>query len=105
MSTFKEKVNSSRIGRLVTNKYFIFFVIVFLYVLFFNKNSVINYFHTRQDNKIIEREKENYIKMIEETDAKINELVTNKESLEKFARENYQFIEEGEDLYIIKENE
>ena len=105
MSTFKEKVNSSRIGRLVTNKYFIFFVIVFLYVLFFNKNRVINYFHTRQDNKIIEREKENYIKMIEETDAKINELVTNKESLEKFARENYQFIEEGEDLYIIKENE
>lgn len=105
MSTFKEKVNSSRIGRLVTNKYFIFFVIVLLYVLFFNKNSVINYLHTRQDNKIIEREKENYIKMIEETDAKINELVTNKESLEKFARENYQFIEEGEDLYIIKENE
>ena len=76
---------------------------VLLYLVFFNKNSVISYFETRHDNKIIEKEKLEYLKLIEETDAKIDELTTNKESLEKFARENYQFIEEGEDLYIVSD--
>ena len=76
---------------------------VLLYLVFFNKNSVISYFETRHDNKIIEKEKLEYLELIEETDAKIDELTTNKESLEKFARENYQFIEEGEDLYIVSD--
>lgn len=42
-------------------------------------------------------------KQNEEATASLKDLTTNQASLEKFARENYLFKRENEDVYVIKE--
>ena len=39
---------------------------------------------------------------IKALDAKIEALTSNRDSLEKFARETWNFAEHGEDVYLIK---
>ena len=45
---------------------------------------------------------EYYREQIEIMDRDIEELQTNKDSLEKFARERFRFAAPGEDVYIIE---
>jgi cell division protein FtsB len=51
-----------------------------------------------------ERQKNYYKESIRQTDEKLKELKSNKDSLEKFAREQYFFHEPDEDLFIIEDN-
>ena len=41
-------------------------------------------------------------KEIEEMDSQIKGLSTNKDSLERYARENFGFAEPGDDVYIVE---
>jgi cell division protein FtsB len=50
----------------------------------------------------LENEKEYYEKKIEEVEQDRKELMTNKELLEKFAREKYLMKKESEDVFIIQ---
>lgn len=56
-------------------------------------------------NKIrsLENEKEFYQEKIAEVEKDRKELMTNKELLEKFAREKYLMKKETEDIFIIQE--
>jgi len=49
-------------------------------------------------------EKEYYQEKITEVEKDRKELMTNKELLEKFAREKYLMKKEKEDIFIIQEN-
>ena len=49
-----------------------------------------------------ERQKLYYKEEIKKTEEKLDELNSNVDSLEKFAREQYLFHKPDEDLYIIK---
>jgi len=51
----------------------------------------------------LEREKEFYQEKISEVEKDRTELMTNKELLEKFAREKYLMKKESEDLFIVQE--
>jgi cell division protein DivIC len=51
----------------------------------------------------LENEKEFYLEKIEEVEKDRTELMTNKELLEKFAREKYLMKKETEDIFIIQE--
>jgi cell division protein FtsB len=51
----------------------------------------------------LEVEKEFYVEKISEVEKDRKELMTNKELLEKFAREKYLMKKESEDLFIIQE--
>lgn len=51
----------------------------------------------------LEAEKEFYVEKISEVEKDRKELMTNKELLEKFAREKYLMKKESEDLFIIQE--
>ena len=54
-----------------------------------------------KDLKQLARDKEYYLNRIEEDKRKLNELKTNNDNLEKFAREQYHMKKPNEDLYII----
>ena len=43
-----------------------------------------------------------YRQAIKATDERINQLTSNKDTLEMFARENYYFQEDGEDVFIVE---
>ena len=49
----------------------------------------------------LENEKEYYLQKIEEVKNERQQLLTNEEMLEKFAREKYMMKKETEDLYVI----
>jgi len=51
----------------------------------------------------LEKEKEYYQEKIKEVEKDRTELTTNKELLEKFAREKYLMKKESEDVFVIVE--
>jgi cell division protein FtsB len=51
----------------------------------------------------LENEKEYYLEKIEEVKKDQEELMGNRELLEKFAREKYLMKKESEDIFIIEE--
>lgn len=49
----------------------------------------------------LEEEKDFYIKETERVKKDLNELTTNRDSLERFAREKYLMKKDNEDVYVI----
>ena len=102
LSKWKENPTFSKVWNYISNKYIITLVLFILIVFFIDRNNVIrwaeDYVHQFQQEKIIE----NYIQEIESLDERINELSSNRDSLEKFAREQYYFHENDEDIFIVK---
>ncbi len=98
----KENPLFSKVWRYISNKYIITIVIFILVVFFIDRNNIIrwgkDYIRQFQQEKIIE----NYRKEMEYLDTKINELSSNRDSLEKFAREQYFFHEKDEDIFIVQ---
>ncbi len=72
-------------------------------MLFLDSNDLIS--RIKMSNKIrsLENEKEFYLEKIAEVEEDRKELMTNKELLEKFAREKYLMKKETEDIFIIQE--
>ena len=69
--------------------------------LFVKKDNVIRWIQggftiARQNKEITANDKK-----IRELDEKIEALTSNRDSLEKFARENWNFAERGDDIYLI----
>jgi cell division protein DivIC len=83
------------------NKYILTIIIFFLWLLLFDSNSLLDKFREMKDLRQLEKDKEYYLNRIEEDKRKLNELKTNNDNLEKFAREQYHMKRPDEDLYII----
>jgi cell division protein FtsB len=83
------------------NKY-VFAIIVFVIVTFFIGDATIfNQISYNKEISLLKSEIEQYTKLKEENQQKLNDLHSNDGALEKFAREQYQMTMPEEDLYII----
>lgn len=105
MSKIKERWNNLRQKRyfkVITNKYFIATFVFLLIVLFIDNNNLIRW--GSQYMKVVRQEQliRKYRREIKNTDQKLQTLTSDKDSLEKFAREQYYFLEEGEEVFLIK---
>ena len=97
-------------GNLLTrsdHNYFVPFVLIVtalvaLWLLFFSHSSVLNWVRARWEIGRQERQMEQYRSEIREMDAEIQSLTRSRDSLEKFAREQYHFAAPGEDVYILE---
>ena len=85
------------------NFYFITSVSFLAWMMFLDSNDFISRFKITSKLRSLEAEKEFYIEKISEVEKDRKELMTNKELLEKFAREKYLMKKESEDLFIIQE--
>lgn len=85
------------------NFYFLFTLFFIVWMVFIDSNDILTQFKLRSKIKELERQKEFY----QERKAKIladrEELMSNYELLEKFARERYLMKKESEDLYVVVE--
>ncbi len=65
-------------------------------------NTVVHWVKAKMDINAQKRAIEQYNAEIEEMNKRINMLKTDKDTLEKFAREHFYFAAPGEDVYVIE---
>jgi hypothetical protein len=95
----------SRFMRAARNKYLIAIAVFLVWLLIFDRNSLIDRMKYMRNLRDLEVEKQFYIERIEEDSRRLNELKTDNENLEKFAREQYFMKKENEDVFVIIEEE
>jgi len=91
--------------RFIRNKFVLAGAIFFVWILFFDRNNLIDRHKYNKELRHMELEKEYYLERIAEDSKKLNELMTNDENLEKFAREQYLMKKPDEDIFLIVEKE
>ena len=86
--------------------FWIFFTvatIVFIFIWVVGPgNTVIHWIRAKIDIKAQNEAIEQYKSDLEEMDKRINMLKTDKDTLEKFAREQFNFAVPGEDVYVVE---
>jgi len=101
MSIFNFK--GKKLKSILLNKYLIVLLVFGVFIVFFDEHNLIDRFRTYREIKSLEKEMKFYQDEIEQTKKKKNELKSNNENLEKFAREQYLLKKPNEDIFIIKE--
>lgn len=76
------------------------FVVVMLFL--FSDSNIKKRINSDREIRSLKSQIEFYRKKTEEDKKKLHELKSNKENLEKFARENYFMKRENEEIFIIK---
>ena len=94
-----------RIPPYLKNKYSVAFLVFFIWIMFFDRNRVINQFKLVGTLNGLKSEREYYQKHIENDSASLYILESDKEQLEKFAREKYLMKKDNEDIYLVIDNE
>lgn len=94
--SFKELMSGRAGGYIVISGIFI------LLLLLYPGNNLITWIKTRSEIRQQEKIMRKYQIEIMEMDKQIRELTTERDTLEKFARENFHFAEPGEDVYLVK---
>ncbi|MDA8886267.1 septum formation initiator family protein [Bacteroidia bacterium] len=90
---------------MIKYKYIITILVFSVWMLFFDGNSVM--FMNKQNNELLDlRAQEDFLKaeIVDMKDMKIN-LFSDDNKLERFARENYFFKKDNEDVYVIEKAE
>ena len=87
----------------IKNKYVIISTILFLHLLITEETNVFQLISERRQIGIVKAENEQKRQEIIETKRAIEELTTNKDALEKFAREQYFMKKNNEDVFIFIE--
>jgi cell division protein FtsB len=91
--------------KLIKNKFVLTGLIFFIWLLFFDKNNLLQRADAVENLNQLRKDKIYYKERIDQARQRINELKTDKKSLEKFAREQYLMKKEDEDIFIVVEQE
>ena len=95
------KAKQNPVLNVVLNKYFLV-TLLFVIIILVDSNSIFVWFRSRSRLRSQYEQIEYYNNEIKATESKINELASQKDSLEKFAREEYFYHENDEDVFIVE---
>lgn len=84
------------------NAYWLVTIVFFALTFVMGDSSLYKRYTYDEKNRSLEKEIKHYQKEIEINSKKLNDLHTDKEGLERFAREEYFMKKPNEDVYIIK---
>lgn len=93
----------NRLLELLRNKYFLSVLAFVVWMLFFDKNDVVAQYEYRSQVNKLQEEKDFYVKEIAKVKKDLNELNTDLNTAEKFAREKYFMKKDNEDVFVIIE--
>ncbi len=88
---------------IVWNKYLIVVVVFAVWMLFFDNNSYLSHRNLNAELAKVTKEKEFYLQEIEQDSKRTNDLMSDDDNLERFAREEYLMKRDNEDIYLIIE--
>ena len=92
---------ADKIPPVFRNKYFLTIGIFIIWLLLLDANNLIERYNQIKELRKLKQDREYYLKKIEEDRRKLNELKTDNDNLEKFAREQYRMKKKDEDLFIV----
>lgn len=94
-----------KIPSIFKNFYFLIGVFFLFWIVFIDSNDLLTQYRLGSKLSNLEDEKAYYNKKIEEVKKDREELMSNKELLEKFAREKYLMKKPTEDIFVVVEEE
>ncbi|QQS51977.1 MAG: septum formation initiator family protein [Bacteroidota bacterium] len=83
------------------NKYMIAIIAFVFWVSFFDQNNLMERIQIKRELMRMDNEREYYLEKIQHDAARLKELKTNTQNLEKFAREQYLMKRDDEDVFVI----
>jgi cell division protein FtsB len=92
---------ADKIPPFLRNKYFLTLTIFIIWIVLLDTNNLVGRYRQISELQKLNKDKEYYIRKIDEDYRKLNELKTDDHNLEKFAREQYKMKKKNEDLYIV----
>jgi len=85
------------------NKYVLAISIFVIWMLFFDQNDMVDRIRMSLEIRQLEDDREYYQEQILKDSASLSELTTNKENLEKYAREQFLMKKDNEDVFVVIE--
>ncbi len=92
-----------KIISVLKNKYVLTILVLVIWVLFFDKNDLKTQIEFKKEVKQLEEERNYFAKENADITRDLKDLMNNKKTLEKFAREKYLMKRDNEDIFIIVE--
>lgn len=87
-----------------SSNFYVLAILFFMFwMIFIDSNNVVNHFRMSRKLYQLEDQKGFYLEKKEKIQAEREELMSNPQLLEKFARERYLMKKQTEDLYVIVE--
>lgn len=90
-----------KIPAFLKNKYIITIIVFVVWLLFFDQNNFILQAQNKWDLWEMEEEKQYYLEVIEVTKNDLEELTSDMNSLERFAREKYLMKRDNEEVFVF----
>ena len=90
-----------RFLNLFRNKYFLVSSIFLVWMVFFDRNDLFSQWEYHQQVSKLQQERDFYQKESAKVHQDLDELTSNKQKLEKFAREKYLMKKDNEDVFVI----
>lgn len=98
------KMQFRKIPSWLRNKYALTTLAFVIWVAFFDRNDLFSQYTYRQELRKLEVDKEYYAREIEQNKIDMDELMSDPEHLEKYAREHYLMKRDNEDIFLIVED-
>jgi len=90
-----------RFVNLFKNKYFLVTAAFAVWMIFFDRNDLFSQYEYHQQVNTLKQKRDFYQKETAKVHQDLDELTSNKQKLEKFAREKYLMKRDNEDVFVI----
>ena len=90
-----------RLINLFRNKYFLVSAAFLVWMIFFDRNDLFSQYQYHQQVVKLKQERDFYQKETEKVSKDMDELTSDPQKLEKFARERYLMKKDNEDVFVI----
>ncbi|MBN2742316.1 cell division protein FtsB [Breznakibacter xylanolyticus] len=88
---------------LFRNKYFVTALVFLIWIGVFDQSNLWERFRMSRQIRFLEQQKKHYQDEIDQNNRKYEELRSNSENLEKFAREEYLMKRKNEVIFVVNE--
>ena len=85
------------------NKYVLTISVFAIWMLFFDQNNMVDRMKMSGEIRQLEADREYYMEQIKKDSTRLHELTTDKDNLEKYAREQFLMKKENEDVFVVIE--
>ncbi len=87
------------------NKYVLTIFLFAVWILFFDQNNMVDRMKMSGEIRQLEQDEQYYTEQIRKDSTRYHELTTDKDNLEKYAREQFLMKKENEDVFVVIEAE